>query len=113
MASAKVRRFVERRIATVQQLDILICLHCEPARFWDASAVARRLRLSRGEAAQGLETLARNGLLDVRLEASVLYRFSPATTAMTTTVMHVAEAYRQCRDELRAVVTSHRRPTRN
>lgn len=106
MASARVRRFVERRITDVVQLDILICLQREPSRYWDEAAVARRLRLSVGDAARGLESLARHGLLDVRLDASLLYRFSPTSSAITTAAMDVAAAYQQCRHQVRALVTS-------
>jgi hypothetical protein len=55
--------------------------------------------------------LARRGLLDVRLSADVVYRFSPATATQSEGVTATVEAYREHRNAVLAFLTSARRPS--
>jgi hypothetical protein len=102
-----VRRFIEQRIETAEQLDILLLLVRDASHFWSAEAVARALHLSARPIAD-LETLARQGLLDVRITSDVVYRFSPATAAIADDMEDVAAAYLERRSELRQLIASAR-----
>jgi hypothetical protein len=104
-----IRRFIERRLEGVEQLEILMVLQREPSRFWSAVSVAALVHLSEKHAAGALEALARNGLLDVRIASEVVYRFSPATPAMARDVKLLAEAYSDRRHRVLALLTSRRR----
>jgi len=106
---AGVRSFVERRLDSIEQLEIFILLQAQPTRFFDAAAVAQRLQLSKSRVADDLETICRRGLLDVRIASSVLYRFSPATPALALEADRVTDAYRQRRGDLVELLTSRRR----
>jgi hypothetical protein len=99
-----VRRFIQRRIESVEQLEVLLFLYREASRSWDAPSVASTLYLPEHQVATVLETLARGGLLDVRLASVMLYRFQPATRSLMLDVKAVADAYRDRRSELLALV---------
>jgi hypothetical protein len=105
----EVRRFLSEYVDSVEQLEILVFLERESERFCSALAVARALHLSEGSAILSLETLARRGLLDVRLSTDVVYRFSPATAPLSDEVRATVAAYRERRSALLAFVTSARR----
>lgn len=102
---AGVRRFIERRIESVEQLEVLLFLYREASRSWDAPGVAAALYLPEHQVANLLETLARGGLLDVRLASAMLYRFQPATPTLMLEVKGVADAYRDRRSQLLALLT--------
>jgi hypothetical protein len=104
-----VRRFLERRIESVEQLEVLLLLYQFADRSWNAAAVAEALRLLRPAAARSLEALGRRDLLDVRIGDDMWYRFSPATPELTATVRQVADAYREYRTPVMAFVTARRR----
>jgi hypothetical protein len=106
---ADVRSFVERRLYSIEQLEIFILMHAQPTRFFDAAAVAQRLRLSESRVADDLEAICRRGLLDVRIASAVLYRFSPATPALALEADRVSDAYKQRRGDLVELLTSRRR----
>jgi biotin operon repressor len=105
---AVVRRFLARHIDCVEQLEILVFLRRASSRFFSADSIARSLNLSEARVAVCLEALARHGLLDVRLAADVVYRFSPVP-AMAPEVDTTAEAYSEHRSSVVAFVASRRR----
>jgi DNA-binding transcriptional ArsR family regulator len=104
-----VRRFVQREIDGVEQLEILLFLHRQRARSWDAATVAESLSLPERRVAHHLEALGRRGLLDVRLASTVLYRFNPATPELTRDVALLADAYRERRSEVLEWLAPRRR----
>jgi hypothetical protein len=108
-----VRRFLERRIDNVEQLEIVLLLHQNPDRSWTAADVGAALRLDERAAAQHLETVARHNLLDVRLGDAVRYRFGPSSTDLMAAVRQVAEQYRSRRGEVVAYVAARRRSLRD
>jgi hypothetical protein len=104
-----VRRFVEREIEGVEQLEILLFLHRHPSRSWDAASVAEALNLPARLVANHLETLGRRGLFDVRLASTVLYRFNAATPELAREVDRLADAYRESRGQLLALFMGRHR----
>jgi hypothetical protein len=103
-----VRRFLARHIDCVEQLEILVFLRRTSSQFFSADSIARSLNLNEARVAVCLESLARHGLLDVRLAADVVYRFSPVP-AMAPEVDTTAEAYSERRSTVVAFVASRRR----
>ncbi len=106
--SADVRRFVERRIDRIEQIEILLFVRRDTARFWTAADVGQALDLSERRVTDDLETLARRGLLDVRIGSEVVYRFSPATPALLQDVQRLAEVYADRRSDILAFVSRRR-----
>jgi hypothetical protein len=104
-----VRQFLERRVETVEQLEIILLLQRQAARSWNAADVADALGFEEVAAAGHLEALGRRDLLDVRLGQNVRYRYSPATPELDAVVKQVADAYRYRRGAVLAFVTARRR----
>lgn len=103
-----VRRFLDDRIDSVEQLEILLLLQRYAERSWNASAVADALGLTPRTAETHLERLCQRDLLDVRLGDAVRYRYSPATPELVDCVRQVVEAYREQRATILAFVTARR-----
>jgi len=108
MLPLAVRRFLERRIDNVEQLEILLLLQRRADRGWTAAQVADALQLTPRAAADQLEALGRRNLFDVRISADVVYRFSPATPELSGIVGQVMEAYRESRADVLHLVTGRR-----
>lgn len=108
-----VRRFIERRIDNIEQLEILLLLHRLGERSWSAEEVAEALRVTPRAAARHLEALTGRNLLDVRLGDEVRYRFAPAVPKLTTETKALADCYRERRSEVVALVAATRRSLRD
>jgi hypothetical protein len=106
---AAVRRSLDRHLDTVDQLEVLLFLYRESARFWGAAGTSNALHITEQSAAYSLEVLARRGFLDVRIASEVVYRFSPATAALSAAVKEIARAYCAQREPVLAFLTSRRR----
>jgi hypothetical protein len=104
-----VRRFIEARIDSIEQLEIVLLLYRYPERSWTARDIADTLRLSPRAAARDLEMLARRNLLDVRLGDTVRYRYAPAVPELAAAARAVAECYRDKRTEIVALVAARGR----
>jgi hypothetical protein len=104
-----VKQFLERRIESVEQLEVLLLLQQYADRSWNAAAVGDALRLTVGAAARSLEALGRRDLLDVRIGDDVWFRFSPATPDLAATVRQLADTYREARTPIITFVANRRR----
>jgi len=102
----RVRRFLERRVDNLEQLEILLLLHHRQHRSWTASDVADTLQLSKSSAAEFLEILCQRALLDVRVDEDVRYKYCPATPELAADAKLVTDAYRGSRREVTAFVLS-------
>lgn len=105
---AELRRFLDKSVDGVEQLEILLLLYHHGDRSWDADSVAESLRLAPRIAAAHLERLAGRDLLDVRIGEEMRYRFSPVTDRQTTMVKRLAASYRENRSAVVALVTARR-----
>lgn len=105
---ANVRRFLDKRVDGVEQLEILLLLSHHADRSWDAAAVADALRLTARAAASHLEALARRELLDIRVGEDMRYRYSPVTEGQAAAVKRLAAIYRDNREQVLALVTARR-----
>jgi len=90
--SAETRILLGDRIATFDQLRVLLILHRTPEQAWTAESVARKLDLATETAAEALDHLCRHNLLDVRIgNATLLFRYSPGNGALDGAVRELAE----------------------
>jgi hypothetical protein len=104
-----VRRFIERCIDDIEQLETLLLLHRKATRYWDAAMVAQALNLPERLAADALEALGRRGFFDVRITSAVMYRFNPTTRESAEDVARLADVYKEHRRTLFVLLTSRRR----
>ncbi len=72
---SEVRAFIVRHLSSGAQLQVLLLLHREPDRVWQAAAVGRKLRIDPEQAGWALAGLAADGLLVGGDESG--YRFEP------------------------------------
>ena len=86
----EVRRFLLGAIPSVPHLEALLLLHADPARGWDAAALAGRLYLDTPRATVLLADLVRGGL--VRGEDGQ-HRFGPADEGLAEVVGELARIY--------------------
>jgi hypothetical protein len=105
----QVRRFLNRSALELAELEVLLLLHGGSNRYWDDTAVADQLRLTRPAAASHLESLARRSLLDVRIGEGIHYRYGPVTPRLTEAVDRLAEAWLHHREAILVWVVSRRK----
>jgi DNA-binding IclR family transcriptional regulator len=95
-----VRRFVDRFITSVEQLELLLLLRKSPERVWSADAASRELRTAPASAESRLADLAKAKLV-VREGDGYTYRPEPATDRL---VDGLAAAYASYRTRLISMI---------
>lgn len=75
--SDELRRFIHT-IASVPHLEAMLLLQQTPGQDWHANAVARRLYLSDGQAAEVLRDLGAAGICEAVAAGSAQYIYAPA-----------------------------------
>jgi hypothetical protein len=93
--SQEVLDFLERHVASVDELRILAVLADDDARWWDAKSLADRVEIRDTDAGRVLDAFARQNLLDIRISAEVLYRVRPGTPTLQEGLHAFADAYRR------------------
>lgn len=100
---AATRRIVLDHVRTIEELELLLLLDRDRARYWSAAGAAAPLGITEAVARRAFEALASRNLLEVRLGEDVLYRLDPAASARSG-VQRLIEAARQHRvDVLNAI----------
>jgi hypothetical protein len=87
----EVRRFILTSVPSVPYLEALLLLRAETARSWDTFAVASRLYVAEGQAAELLEQLAGSGV--ARRQEDGRYAYVPSTPALAGVIDALAETY--------------------
>jgi hypothetical protein len=85
-----VQRFVQRRLASVAELEGLLLVRSAPDRRWDARGLASRLYIGEPHARLVLEALHRAELMARSDEA---FQYRPASEALRGEVEALAAAY--------------------
>jgi hypothetical protein len=80
------------------QLDIVLLLQGDAARWWSASQVAEELRVGQAVARQALEELGTTNLLDMRIGIDLTYRFAPWQPEAAGYVEEIADARYDARE---------------
>ncbi|WP_235217097.1 hypothetical protein [Archangium violaceum] len=91
------RRFITHHIDSVEQLEILLLLHQQPGRAWNAEAVARELRIASESASERMEDMVHDGLLKRQGVSPEEYRYGPESMKLDNAVRGLATAYAQRR----------------
>jgi hypothetical protein len=91
---AAVGRFIEGRIESVEQLEVLLLLRAAPSTGWTAAQVARALVTQPESAAHWLKKMAADGLLAVEGGS---YRYAPPTPEVERTIDDLAESFAKYR----------------
>ena len=91
---AQVLRFLEECIDSVPQLEALLIMLDEPARFWTSIEMGARIYVSESEASRVLDRLARRELIEAD-DAGNRYRIQAADGAKSALIEEVARTYRE------------------
>jgi hypothetical protein len=105
----EVWQLIVDQIDSVAQLEALLLLRGSVEE-WTPEAVAGRLYIDAGAAAELLDTLAWRGFLSIRKERTKLYRYAPHSVERARRVDWLAEIYRQRLVAVTALI--HERPSR-
>lgn len=92
--SRLVRVFVATHLRSLDDLQLLVLLIQSDERWWDADSAARELRVPLRAARTGLDRLASQNLLDIRITGDVRYQFRPGTEDLRQAAVACCEAYR-------------------
>lgn len=95
---AATRRLVLQHVRRIDELELLLLLDRDRARYWSAAAAAVPLGIPESAARRSFEALASRNLLEVRLGEDVLYRLDADASA--DTVRRIVAAVQQHRVEL-------------
>ena len=101
-----VRRFILAHINSVEQLEVLLLLRGEPDREWTAQAVGQALYTSAAAAVKRLTDLTASGLAAVLPGDDPRYRYAPRDDAHRKLVDQMADAYRERRVAVVALIYS-------
>jgi hypothetical protein len=103
---AQVRLFLEERIHSVAQLELLLLLKNDPGKAWAAAEASRALAVPGEMAAAHLSELQGAGLLASSggLEAS--FRYGPQSTELSQLVESLATIYQERRVSLITLIYS-------
>ena len=89
--------FLRTSVQSAVQIDILLTLARDETRWWNARQLAEELTVPEPTAASALEELAASNLLDVRIGATLGYRFSPVHAAARQAIDEVVTRPGQAR----------------
>ncbi|MBI4518292.1 MAG: hypothetical protein HY699_21035 [Deltaproteobacteria bacterium] len=89
-----VRRVIAAHIDSVAQLEALLLLRSDPAREWDAGAVAERLYIAASVAMTVLAELSTRGFLTASARPSPRYRYRPEDERLARAADLLDAAYR-------------------
>lgn len=103
--SKPVLDFLCERIDALEQLEVLMLLHADPAEAWNASAVAEALRISDHEARAALEHLREQKLLVAGGVRERSFRFAPRTEELARHAVATVDAYRDSRIDVLTFVS--------
>lgn len=102
----EVRAFIADHIESVVQLEVLLLLHANPARTWQAADIGRELRIDATWAAEQLVYLTARGILasatsgagsdpasSASSSSAAVYQYRPRTGELDRAVRGLAAAY--------------------
>ena len=102
--SEELRQFLQQRLASVEQIEIVLLLKSDPSRSWLASEVASRLGSAPESAAMRLFLLASAGLIFFEASGVPRYRYAGDGGATDALLNELAAVYASDPEVVTAVV---------
>ena len=102
--SEQLRHFLQQRLASVEQIEIVLLLKRDPARSWTASEVASHLGTAPESAAMRLFLLASAGLIVFEVSGMPRYRYASTDAATEAVLGELAAVYESDREAVTALV---------
>jgi hypothetical protein len=111
--SPALQEFLQQRLTSIDQIDIVLLLMREPARSWTAPEVASAVGTAQESAAMRLFLLASGGLLTFEPAGIPRYRYAVADADTQATLSELAELYDRDRNAVAALVGAPPDPLRS
>jgi hypothetical protein len=111
--SERLRTFLQQRLASLDQIEVVLLLRSDPARSWTATEVASALAMPPEPAAMRLFLLASAGLIAFEPSAVPRYRFASVDAETSSMLQELSEVFSTNRDAVMAAVESPRDPIRS
>ncbi|HEX7155148.1 MAG TPA: hypothetical protein VF618_27005 [Thermoanaerobaculia bacterium] len=112
--SPELEQFVRDRLASIDQIEIVMLLASDPSRAWTAPQIAQQLGTAPEPAAMRLFLLASNGLLALDPTGVPKYRFQPMDAATGALVTQLTALYPDRKDAVADIISgSSRDPVRS
>lgn len=90
----EVCEFIARHIVSIEQLEVLLMLHDDPAHAWTPAEINDRLRSQEPSISKWLDSLVQ---LQLAAVAEGRFRFAPASDQLARQCAAIAAAYRERR----------------
>ncbi|HYC60110.1 MAG TPA: hypothetical protein VEK79_11155 [Thermoanaerobaculia bacterium] len=104
--SEGLRRFLQERLTSLEQIEVVLLLRGDSTRSWTAPEVANELRIAPETAAMRLFLLASSGVLAFEPSGVPRYRYTGSDAATDALIAELAQAYAADRNAILAVVDS-------
>lgn len=105
--------FLQQRLASIEQIEIVLLLRGDPARAWSATEVAQALKMPPESAAMRLFLLASSGLLLFEAAGMPKYRYAGSDEATEVLLGELAERYENDRAAVAAAIGAPADPIRS
>ncbi|HEX2123835.1 MAG TPA: hypothetical protein VHL59_19580 [Thermoanaerobaculia bacterium] len=111
--SAALRNFLQQRLTSIDQIEIVLLLMRDPARAWTAPEVAAAVGTPQESAAMRLFLLASGGLLVFEPAGIPKYRYAGGNAGTDAMLSELAELYESDRGAVAALVGAPPDPLRS
>lgn len=112
--SDELRRFLQERLTSLEQIEVVLLLRAQRARSWTAPEVANELRIAPETAAMRLFLLASSGVLAFEPSGVPRYRYAGSDAATEALIAELAAVYESDRNAVLSIVdTGPRDPIRS
>jgi hypothetical protein len=111
--SEQLKAFLQQRLSSLDQIEVVMLLRADPARSWTAPEVAEALGTAPESAAMRLFLLASGGLIAFEPSTIPRYRYTAADAALNATLQELSEVLATNREDVLAALNSPRDPIRS
>jgi hypothetical protein len=111
--SESLQTFLQQRLATIEQIEIVLLLRSDSARSWSATEVATELRMPPESAAMRLFLLASSGMILFEPSGVPRYRSAAADAETEALLGELAEMYASDRNAVAAAIGAPPDPIRS
>jgi hypothetical protein len=111
--SDRLKEFLEQRLSSFDQIEVVMLLRADPSRSWTAPEVAAALGSAPESAAMRLFLLASSGLIAFEPSAIPRYRYASVDVDTDRILQELSEAFIANRAGVMAAVQSPRDPLRS
>jgi hypothetical protein len=108
-----VRQFIFEQIDSVEQLEVLLLLHSDRNKKWSVAEVMQTLKTNDTSVAKRLASLKAADLLEQCGTDPDLYRYSPKTPEIDSTINALEDAYKVMRHRIFELIFSPMKKARN